>query len=149
MSAASTSEGFLLCFWILEISELATGCDHGAADLRQLLRFERGEVLWDASEPGKKRQVSRSSRLGAQWNPIDFALSIVYRHADMQLLEGVTMANCFSNSDENMSHVISGNWDPGETAFAMLNQETPPDIPHVYFTIAADMVIQQVAEPVR
>lgn len=42
-----------------------------------------------------------------------------------------------------------GSWDPGETAFAVLNQETPSDIQSVYVTIAADLVIQQVGEPVR
>ena len=82
------------------------------------------------------------------------------RHADMQLLEHVTMAtttsdNTSGNADPNnaadsaITHIITGSWDPSETAFAVLNQETPADIQSVYVTIAADLVIQQVAEPVR
>ena len=74
------------------------------------------------------------------------------RHADMQLLEHVTMATSSPNEQSEssaISHVITGTWDPSETAFAFLNQETPPDVSSVYMTIAADLVIQQVAEPVR
>ena len=77
------------------------------------------------------------------------------RHADMQLLERVTMAtgangdssDALSSDPERaggLSHVITGVWDPGETAFAVLNQETPPDIPSVYVTFAADLVVAQV-----
>ena len=44
---------------------------------------------------------------------------------------------------------IQGAWDPREAAFAVLNQETGPDIQSVYMTVAADLVIAQIAEPVR
>merc|ERR1719461_2725340 len=44
---------------------------------------------------------------------------------------------------------IQGSWDPREAAFAVLNQETGPDIQSVYMTVAADLVISQIAEPVR
>ncbi len=79
------------------------------------------------------------------------------RHADMQLLEKVTMATSSSSAEEDrcdnaggtVSYVITGTWDPSETAFATLNRETPSDVPSVYMTVAADLVIQQVAEPVR
>ena len=77
------------------------------------------------------------------------------RHADMQLLEHVTMATTAANpgrddnSDNVIAYVINGAWDPRETAFAMLNTETTHEVHSVYMTIAADLVIQQVAEPVR
>jgi hypothetical protein len=81
------------------------------------------------------------------------------RHKDMQLLEHVTMATTvddggrgnhgISNHDNVIAHVITGSWDPRETAFAVLNKETTHEIHSVYMTIAADLVIQQVAEPVR
>ena len=66
------------------------------------------------------------------------------RHADMQLLEHVTMA-----TTDQGQHVITGHWDPREAAFAVLNQETPQDVASVYVTIAADLVVSQIAEPIR
>ena len=77
------------------------------------------------------------------------------RHADMQLLEHVTMATTAANPGSGdstgnvIAYVINGEWDPRETAFAMLNTETTHEVHSVYMTIAADLVIQQVAEPVR
>ena len=66
------------------------------------------------------------------------------RHADMQLLEHVTMA-----TSADQGHVITGHWDPREAAFAVLNQETPHGVDSVYVTIAADLVVSQIAEPIR
>ena len=78
------------------------------------------------------------------------------RHVDMQLIEHVTMATTKTNSStestafhventtEGVSHIITGSWDPRESAFAVLNKETPGDVPSVYITIAADLVIAQV-----
>ena len=80
------------------------------------------------------------------------------RHADMQLLEHVTMATTKMNSSDssvtnslndqgegNVCHIITGSWDPRESAFAVLNKETPGDIPSVFITIAADLIISQVS----
>ena len=78
------------------------------------------------------------------------------RHVDMQLIEHVNMATTRSGNlaeasnnhaddrNEGVSHIITGSWDPRETAFAVLNKETPGDFPSVYITIAADLVISQV-----
>ena len=75
------------------------------------------------------------------------------RHADMQLLEHVTMATSATpstdGSQQDITHVITGTWDPRETSFAVLNKETPAEVPSVYLTVAADLVMSQVAEPVR
>jgi len=65
------------------------------------------------------------------------------RHSDMQLLEGVKM------NPSGTGWTIQGSWDPREAAFAVLNQETGPDIHSVYMTVAADLVISQITEPVR
>ncbi|XP_023338421.1 LOW QUALITY PROTEIN: rab GTPase-activating protein 1-like [Eurytemora carolleeae] len=65
------------------------------------------------------------------------------RHSDMQLLEGVRMLPA------GAGWTIQGSWDPREAAFAVLNQETGPDIHSVYMTVAADLVIAKIAEPVR
>merc|ERR1719225_954366 len=62
----------------------------------------------------------------------------------MQLLEGVKMSSVSSGGWS-----IQGSWDPREAAFAVLNQETGPEIQSVYMTVAADLVIAQIAEPVR
>merc|ERR1719206_936513 len=67
------------------------------------------------------------------------------RHSDMQLLEGVKMSTTGSSG----GWAIQGSWDPREAAFAVLNQETGPEIQSVYMTVAADLVIAQIAEPVR
>jgi len=83
------------------------------------------------------------------------------RHADMQLLEHVTMATSASipvtaqsmsgeaSNEQVLNHVITGHWDPREAAFAVLNQETPHDVSSTYITIAADLVVSQIAEPIR
>ena len=43
--------------------------------------------------------------------------------------------------ETNVIHVISGLWDPRETAFStVLNKETPTEVSSVYLTIAADLV---------
>ena len=60
------------------------------------------------------------------------------RHSDMQLLEDVRMTQA------NSQWSIQGSWDPREAAFAVLNQETGPEIQSVYMTVAADLVINQV-----
>jgi len=64
------------------------------------------------------------------------------RHSDMQLLEQVQV---FNNSS---GWSFQGTWDPKEAAFAVLNQETGPDL-CVYMTIAVDLVISNITEPVR
>ena len=79
-------------------------------------------------------------------------LKFSVRHADMQLLEHVTMATtptADNSQDQDIVHVITGVWDPRETSFAVLNKETPHDLNSVYLTIAADLVMTHVAEPVR
>ncbi|XP_040564697.1 rab GTPase-activating protein 1 [Lepeophtheirus salmonis] len=66
------------------------------------------------------------------------------RHVDMQLLEKVVMATSASGSV-----IITGTWDPRESAFASLNKETTPEEPSVFMTAAADLVVSQIAEPIR
>ena len=65
------------------------------------------------------------------------------RHSDMQLLEDVKM----SHNAATAQWAVSGSWDPREAAFAVLNQETGPDISSVYMTVACDLVLNQIAEP--
>ena len=67
------------------------------------------------------------------------------RHSDMQLLEDVKM----SHNPTTAQWAIQGSWDPREAAFAVLNQETGPDISSVFMTVACDLVLNQIAEPVR
>ena len=68
------------------------------------------------------------------------------RHSDMQLLEDVKMSHSATTAQSQWA--IQGSWDPREAAFAVLNQETGPDINSVFMTVAADLVINQIAEPV-
>ena len=85
------------------------------------------------------------------------------RHSDMQLLESVKMCqqqHHWAIQVRGTESLISrkyflflklfknindqGSWDPREAAFAVLNQETGPDIQSVYMTVAADLVLNQV-----
>ena len=54
-----------------------------------------------------------------------------------------------SHNPNTAQWAIQGQWDPREAAFAVLNQETGPDINSVFMTVAADLVLNQIAEPVR
>ena len=54
-----------------------------------------------------------------------------------------------SHNASSAQWAIQGQWDPREAAFAVLNQETGPDINSVFMTVAADLVLNQIAEPVR
>ncbi|XP_050733709.1 rab GTPase-activating protein 1-like isoform X2 [Eriocheir sinensis] len=67
------------------------------------------------------------------------------KHADMNLLEMVSMG---SSVNDKKSYVISGHWDPCDPVFAVLNQETPKDR-RVFMTVAIDLVIRGIQEPVR
>ncbi|XP_017786664.1 PREDICTED: rab GTPase-activating protein 1-like [Nicrophorus vespilloides] len=69
------------------------------------------------------------------------------RHSDMQLLEMVQTGTS-NNSDRNSS-MISASWDPTEAPFQSLNIETPKESPKQYMTVAVDLVIRGIQEPVR
>ncbi|XP_025837449.1 rab GTPase-activating protein 1-like isoform X2 [Agrilus planipennis] len=69
------------------------------------------------------------------------------RHSDMQLLEMVQLGPTNSSGDKTSS-VISASWDPTEPPFNLLNTETPKDTKQ-YMTVAVDLVIRGIQEPVR
>ena len=66
------------------------------------------------------------------------------KHSDMQMLESVKMTE-----GQGAGRPIQGAWESWEAAFATLNHETGPNIQSVYMTVAADLVIKKIAEPVR
>uniref|UniRef100_A0A0L8GS16 Rab-GAP TBC domain-containing protein n=1 Tax=Octopus bimaculoides TaxID=37653 RepID=A0A0L8GS16_OCTBM len=66
------------------------------------------------------------------------------KHGDMQLIE----MECMGNSNDGKSYIISGHWDPTEPSFTVLNSETEKDN-RVFLTIAVDLVISGIQEPVR
>ncbi|KAG0721039.1 Rab GTPase-activating protein 1 [Chionoecetes opilio] len=53
-----------------------------------------------------------------------------------------------SSMSDKKSYVISGHWDPSDPVFAVLNQETPKDR-RMFMTVAIDLVIRGIQEPVR
>ncbi|XP_052788930.1 rab GTPase-activating protein 1-like isoform X2 [Mya arenaria] len=65
------------------------------------------------------------------------------KHGDMTLIEKTSMGYT-----EDTIYVITGNWDPTEASFAVLNTETPRDT-RVFMTAAIDLVIVGIQEPVR
>ncbi|KAL0275484.1 UNVERIFIED_CONTAM: hypothetical protein PYX00_003316 [Menopon gallinae] len=67
------------------------------------------------------------------------------KHSDMRLLEMVSMG---SGTGDKQACIISGHWDPADPAFESLNVETPRDS-RIYITVAIDLVIKGIREPVR
>ncbi|XP_022257406.1 rab GTPase-activating protein 1-like [Limulus polyphemus] len=67
-------------------------------------------------------------------------------HSDMQLIEMASMTKNL-NGEKIMYH-FSGKWNPNYPLFEVLNTETPRDTT-VYLTVAVDVVIMGIQEPVR
>ncbi|KAH3708413.1 hypothetical protein DPMN_067863, partial [Dreissena polymorpha] len=66
------------------------------------------------------------------------------KHGDMTLIEKTSMGY----TAEDGIYSITGTWDPTEASFAVLNTETPHDT-RVFMTVAIDLVIVGIQEPVR
>ncbi|KAK3719378.1 hypothetical protein RRG08_029534 [Elysia crispata] len=66
------------------------------------------------------------------------------QHSDMQLIELMSMAY----AQDTRQYNISGHWDPSEKCFAILNTETEKDT-RVFLTVAVDLVLVGIQEPVR
>lgn len=107
-------------------------------DCFKLRQNTKKKVLLTISQPGSARILLVERCFGLLISP-----GKGVKHSEMNLLD-----NMKCETQESV-FTVAGIWESGVPFLASLNEETPKGVRYQYLTVAADLVLESVTEPVR